>query len=313
MPLDMVLNELSLTPAPDIFMARCRMSRLVQTIKAAKLTGVKGSLRTQAGLQLITLAEGYAFSRWAYDREVSQDERLFVVRLVTKEPYLQDYPSLEDKAARAECLFDGIAARGLLAAYLLDTLALSLASEPCWDVCRLQVKYQEITEGLELTSADEWVYHASSPDHIGRNATWIQERLLRDVRTGGELWTRRDELFPSLDFCGSTQSQAETLTPEMLPFVLKHLTALENYCRSWSDGGFDPNAVRLQVSPESEATLNQYGDERTIICPDNMTRQFSWHSKIGRHAWRIYFAPTNNPGHLVIGYIGPHLHISSGT
>ena len=84
MALDMVLNDLSLTPATDVYTARSRISGLVQTIKHANLHNIKGALRTQADLHDIMLADSYPFHLWATDRSVNPDERLFLLKLATK-------------------------------------------------------------------------------------------------------------------------------------------------------------------------------------------------------------------------------------
>lgn len=310
MALDMVLNDLSLTPAADVFAARSRMSGMVQTIKHASLCNVKGALRTQAGLHDIMLADSYPFYLWSCDRNVNPDERLFMLKLATNAPYWQDHATLEDKVRVTEYRFKAQIAQGLGVAHLLDTLAVSLASDSSWNVPLLTLQCEQLSNDMDLWRTNEDVRHASTPDHVTQNASWVQARLRRDIKTGHELWERREELLPSLQFCDSVKPQLEGLIPTILPAVARHLFSFESYCGNWKTGGFNPGEIPLTMSPESESTLEQYGLERTFTCPDGVSRLFSWHSKGTPGPFRIHFVPVG-PGELIIGYIGRHLRTVS--
>jgi hypothetical protein len=310
MALDIVLNDLSFTPAENVLSARSRMSGLVQTIKSARLQGMRGSLRTQRDFRYVILAEGYPVERWIYDCASNPDEGRFFLTLATKEPYLRDRVILQDKFRGMECQFCGCVAEGLGSAHLLDTMAVSRASDPIWDAWVLQLRCEELTEDVGISCTDEEIRHASTPAHVIANTAWIQGRLRTDVKIGRELWERREELFPSLQFCDGVQPQLERLTPALILPVTRHLLAFEAYCRDWKVGGFNPDAIPLNKSTESKPTLEQYGAERTFLCPDGIQRLFSWHSKGNPGAFRIYFAPVK-PGELIIGYIGRHLRIVS--
>jgi hypothetical protein len=310
MTLDMVLNDLSLTPAADVFIARSRMSGMVQTIKQASLYKIKGALRTQAGLKDVMLADGYPLYLWSCDRDVNPDERLFLLRLATKAPYWQDHATLEDRVRATEYWFGDQTAQGLGVAHILDTLAVSLASDPVWNAPQLTLLCERLSDDIEIWRTEEEIRHASTPDHVTLNAPWVQERLRRDIKIGHELWDRREELLPSLQFCDSVKPQLEGLISEMLPAVARHLFALDSYCSNWRAGGFNPKEIPLKISVESAPTLAQYGSERTFTCPDGINRLFNWHSKVGPGAFRIHFVPLG-PGELIIGYIGHHLRIVS--
>jgi len=306
MALDMVLNDLSLTPATDVYTARSRISGLVQTIKHANLHNIKGALRTQADLHDIMLADSYPFHLWATDRSVNPDERLFLLKLATKAPYWQDHATLENQVKGTEYWFRDRIAEGLGVAHLLDTLAVSLISDPAWNKPRLTLLCEQLSDDAEILRTEEEVHHASTPDHVTLNAPWVQERLRRDIKTGRELWEHRKDLLPSLKICDSVRSQLEDLIPVLLPPVARHLFAFETYCRNWNTGGFNPDDIPLTISTESESTLARFRSQRTFTCPDGVRRVFSWHSKGTPGPFRIYFLPSR-PGELIIGYIGGHL------
>jgi hypothetical protein len=307
MALDMVLNDLSFIPASDVLAAKSQMAGLVQTVKSAMLHGVKGALRTRSSLYGTILSEGYQFERWANDRTVNADERLFLLRLTTRSPYWLGDILLENRVGVSECCFDWNPAMGLGVAFLLDTLAVSLASNSIWDEWLIPLNCAELTTDGDISYSDEVVHHASAPLHVEQNATWIQQRLRGDLHSGRELWDRREEVLPSLEFCPGVQTQLETLAPELLSAVVRHLSALQTYCSTWTSGGFNKDAIPLTISVESESTLARFGAERTFVCHDGIPRTFSLHTKGTPGPFRIYLLAEAQPGKLTIGYIGPHL------
>src|SRR5262249_22823689 len=150
-------------------------------------------------------------------------------------------------------------------------------------------------------------------DHVTTHQDWITRRLQTGVHDGVDLWNRRDLLFPALTFCESmaTTIQEFSSGSATLRQVVKRLFELEIYCRNWREGGFEPDQLPCKVSPESQTTLEQYGQERTFTCPDGEKRVFSWHVRLTPSAWRIHFLPEPSRRRIIIGYVGHHLPTAS--
>jgi hypothetical protein len=123
------------------------------------------------------------------------------------------------------------------------------------------------------------------------------------------LWNDRGPLFPSLDFCDSVEGQIEALRGSERRFrdVVRGLRDLQKYCDSWDTGNVDIHRVP-NASGESGPTLNMYGEERTIRCPDGQYRLFEWHLK--RRDTRIHFLDLPAQKRILVGYVGDHLRIS---
>jgi hypothetical protein len=85
------------------------------------------------------------------------------------------------------------------------------------------------------------------------------------------------------------------------------LFELENYCKNWNAGAFSLEGYLIEVSRESQPTLNKYGKQRTFRCLDGKERLFDWHVKLRLCNWRIHFFPDVRPGKIIIGYVGRHL------
>jgi hypothetical protein len=318
MDLEMVFNELSAhLPASSTEQARQWMTQFLSLMTTATRQGVNRVLRTNEDFHIASLAPNYSLENWRNDREVSLEERRFLKLLTTKAPFLVDLPELQQKALASEFLWQGEkdlqTAVGLGYAYLLDAIAVSLPSAPQWQRLEVQLEYRWIETDGNLYSEQVQVKHSCSPEHVTAHQDWIAKRLQTGVRDGVDLWKRRFSLFPSLSFCDSVASSIEGIGSgsPMLRQVIKRLFELEAYCRDWQEGGFEPEKIPCKVSPESQTTLNQYGQERTFLCPDDVERLFSWHMRLTPGAWRLHFFPDTSTHTIIVGYIGAHLPTAS--
>ncbi len=307
MALEMILNELSLQPADSVHAARQTMATFVQTVRSATSHQVSRIIRTQAGIFEIGLAANYPLRRWLNDPIVDIEARRYVKALTTRAPYWDGLPELDEAVREHEFCYHGRLALGIGVAYLLDSLAVSLLSEECWNAPKLNLDMLALSEDGEIDADTVWVVHASQPLHVEEHNAWIRERLRGDVRDGRDLWHRRVDLFPSLQFCGAVSSQLMSLDSMMLQPVVRRLFEFQGYCRDWIDGNFNPATLPTKATPESQATLEQFGRERAFLCPDGQERIFSWHVRLTPHAWRICFYPEPETRTMIVGYIGPHL------
>lgn len=316
MDLEMVLNELSLrSPATDIYVARQRMSDLMQTVLLAAKYGVRSIIRTQSNLDSEELALNYPIARWRNDSNVDIELRRFFRLLVTKSPFLEDISNqdIERSVSLSDFFHNKDQAIGLGVAYWLDALPISLRSEPRWYDSHLQIRIAQIDDSGEMTDTVEEIIHASTDDHIREHLGWINDRLRKDdqisVRDGMAIWKHKEDWFPCLYFSEKVEEQLQTLPRGnlLLMPIMKRLHELEDFCKSWHEGPFDHNNMLSKVTNESDATMEMYGGERTFRCYDGTPRTFRWHVRLTPGAWRLYFYPLPEERKLIIGYIGPHL------
>jgi hypothetical protein len=307
MALEMVLNELSLESVTSVYTARQWMLEFIQTIQAATSYKVSRVIRTQSRVFDIPLATDYPLCRWLNDPEVDREAQRYIRALTTKAPLWDGLPELFDRVLEHEFHYENQQALGLGVAYLLESLAISLPSEGCWNATLLPLNASWITGDGDIEEETVCVVHASQPVHMNEHREWIQDRLRSNVRDGNDLWNRRAELLPSLMFCEAAGHRIQGLDPTMLHPVARRLFELQAYCDGWTEGGFDQGQLPTRATPESQATLERYGNERTFVCPDNVVRTFSWHVRLTLHAWRVHFHPDPQTRTMIIGYIGPHL------
>ena len=193
MPVEIVLNDISLpTPMRDKGKARSLMSELIGVLSTAWTYGVK-TLRTQDNLYNLLLANNYPVASWLNDREVAREEQSFMRRqLDIKTPLLADVSTnIHDQDALSEFRYQGVEARAIGIAYLIDALAVSFLSESKWDVDTLDIEIGSLDEvSEELITRTESIIHASRRDHILKHKPEIINRL------NSEPWHPKDEILP---------------------------------------------------------------------------------------------------------------------
>lgn len=307
MTVEMVLNELSLrTLAADIPTARQWMSVFIQTLRQATSSGVKRVVRTQDNINSIQLAPQYPLAKWRNDPQVNREEQRFFRLLTTKVPFWTDVAEdIKSKFDLSDIFYRGNVAPGLGFAWVSDSLAVSLLSEPMWNDSYLTLEIIQLDENEDLIEEEVQVFHASGTHHIQEHISWIENRIRNSVRDGVDLWQRRDELFPYLEFCEVVEPQISSLRSgdPMLTQVKKRLFELEEAAQNWTEEAFNLESLPSKATPESQSRLQNFKNQLTIQCPDCQSRLFSLHLRMTPGAWRLYFFPST-PGTILIGYVG---------
>lgn len=219
MDIDMVLNELSLSPpAIDKQTARQRMLNLVHT--AAELATelhINDAIRVSGGFDETEIAPGYSLGNWLFDNELYPDERRLIGRYFDKSLFLDDWedPEIKDKKSRSFFFYNEEPAKGLGFAFLRRFLALSARSDPPdprWESSSITLKRTWIDKEDDSQKSEEVeVVHASKVEQIQELIPWIEERIEELIQTlvlnGNDLWGLKEELFPNLEFCEDVEKQ----------------------------------------------------------------------------------------------------------
>lgn len=270
----MVLNELSLkTPAKDIPTARKLMSNLIKTLSQATISGVKKVLRTKDDMGSILIAPNYPISRWRNDPEVEREEKSFFRSLTTKTPFWTDIiTDIKDEFDLSEFLYQEETPIGLGFAFLIDGIAVSIFSEQQWDNSILELIFRHIDDNDNLIDENIKIIHASRIAHIQEHAEWIKKRLKQQVNNGFDLWERKGDLFPHLEFCDSVEKQLQNMDVNnpMFRQILKRLFELEEVSKNWTEGALNLANFPSKVTQESDSRLQQLTQKLTFTCPDGI-------------------------------------------
>ncbi|MTJ12278.1 hypothetical protein FJR11_06655 [Anabaena sp. UHCC 0187] len=310
MELEIVFNELCLqTPSTDINTARQLMTDFINTILAIKTpSSIKKKLRTQSNFNNLQLAPNYLLVQWRNDPDVDIDARRLIRSLQDK----NDPPIPDIVDPEIQVIYQGQNTIGIYYAYVYNSLAISLLSDPQWEASSLEVQVTRINEDEEdpLIISNDIVKHVSCITHGGEHTDWLEERFKINIENGNEIWNRREELFFNLEFCDCVEKDLKDIRSGQneLAGVCKTLNELQKCCQNWTSESFSVEGYSLDESGESKSTRNnnKYRKERTFMCPDGEERFFERHIKLRSCNWRIHFFPLQ-PGKVIIGYIGRHL------
>ena len=288
------------------------MSAFVQTLKESTRIGLSNSIRALEEFSYQELAPGYSLPHWRNDVRVNRDERQLFRQYTTRSPLLDGaLERIVERWPGCEAHFEGALAKGLLAAFLLDSLAASLPSDPVWQVARLRVRILELDGNGEIGSTDQTILHAASPQHVREHAPLFEARRRQLADSGRNIVEQRESLLPRFRFCGNVEQALRDMGPNDpgLGWVRRSLFELNDRCAAWTEGEFQHDMLRGSPSRESETVGNN--DElrrlRVFSSPDGQERYFEWHLKYHAQNLRLHYFPKNDERVVLIGYIGPHL------
>jgi hypothetical protein len=307
--LEPVFNDLSADPPVlDVGASLERMWGLVELLRVAPDHGLGPGLRIPQTFHSLCLGPEYRISDWLNDDRVPREQRLFLLTLATRSPYLEQTPdAIQERALLTDVRFRGMRSDALRAAFLLELPLLSFLNAP-WDQAVIQCECEELIDD-ELTPArDLQLPNLSKVPHFTVHAEWIRNRRRRSVATTEDVWNRRGELFPNLDFCPAVEGQLVAVRPSEPRFqqIINKLFDLDAYFASWTVGGFDPGAF-AKCNPASPETLARYPSDYRFLMADGGYVTASWHLYFTPGKGRLYFAADGALRRGVVCHIGDKL------
>ncbi|MDQ1354969.1 MAG: hypothetical protein QG657_5278 [Acidobacteriota bacterium] len=287
------------------------MNVLIEVFKKASSMGFK-ELKTTVDFFNFPLAPAYSLYDWSNDQTIDRESRILVKTKALKAPFfIEQLVEQRDNESHLlhEFKYKDQRAAGFGAAYLFDSLAVSLANAGEWDKTSVELLVTQISEEGQLTESIECVNHASKPEHLDLLSQWISKKKRVNIPNGKLLWLKRKEYFPHLILCKNIENQVSSFSGGELEFyqITKRLLELEDFCSTWTTDLFTPGNIPSKITQESDSRISKFKDELTIICPDGEARLFSWHSRFTPGAGRIHFFPDNSKRLIYIGYIGPKI------
>jgi len=141
-------------------------------------------------------------------------------------------------------------------------------------------------------------------DYLNFNETFLWNVNFRNF------WIKKERLYPNLIMCGEVQNQiAQIGNSGYFNQIIERLKEFNLAISNWTSGNFSYRDINrkyaLRISPESDKTMDKYGNERICQLPNGGTDFFELHIKTGD--LRFHFLPDNQTQKVYVGYIGPHL------
>jgi hypothetical protein len=210
-----------------------------------------------------------------------------------------------------EFKYGGGNALGLGAGSLLDSPVISFFGDSRFGTDPAIVRMLKINEASDIEEEDVEVCSLVKENQVATRATWIRERLQKEINSGDELWENRGTYFPQLVFLDKTEAGIRGLAchaPD-LQLICRHLFVLNNYLAQWAGGGFALGGIPW--SRESESTRNNANlmAPRTFVFSDGLSRVCEYHTKPNRRT-RIHFFPDLGNRKAYVGHVGGHLPLS---
>lgn len=313
-----MFNELSITPVNSTSEARNILEIFIKSSRKAKELGFNEIRLHENSLQnlfQLKLSEEYRIDHWLNDRQVSSDLQDSFREILTTSPLITNEEISENELyERSEFhkLIDGKIHRiyGLGAAFIYGTLATSLATHEEWSKSNILIEHYSLNhEGVE-SKINVQTYNFSSIDILLAHKKWIEDEQLKSLEKSIDLWNNKEQYFPNLLFGLNLKDQIEKIgLTKRFDQVFDCLKKLDEFAEGWKEGGFElknlKNQSKLNVSGESDTTMQKYSVERKFKLSNGEKVQFELHIKIPDV--RIYFWPDEKEHEITIGYIGKHL------
>ncbi|MET9294320.1 hypothetical protein [Streptomyces sp. NPDC003077] len=308
------LNERSCETTADPERVNRAMTEMVRSVLAVAKEDRAGTrLFSREPVNALRLAQGHAIGKWV-GTPGARDLYLRLLQMQTKWPHREAFPEGETYSD-VEYRHDGDTVDGLGAAHLTGGLAVSLPVEPRWDADRLTLVREELLDdedgGSALTEVE--VPHASSREHVATHLPWIRrganadrQKAVEGLRTGTELWGRRSDLFPLLQFTPLAEQHFAELPEVWVRPVGERLGELQDAVSDW-----DP--VGQPISPQWRSYVRTEFEGRRRLCwfpdVDGENRLFEWHCDFLPKPGRMHFRLLHEERTLRIAYVGRKLGV----
>lgn len=317
--MDYILNDLSITQTKTKDKAKTNIFGFVNTCITAKSELSFKTLRVPesiGSLYNLVLCDEYLVSKWLHDPEVDFDIREKFRQIITTHPFIKDTEIKElDTFNTTYFYFQNQEAKGLGAAYILQTLCISFPSDTMWNTNKISIVHEQIDETGNIIKPKVIAVHGSKSEHLLSHKQYFNDLRNSFLLKCIDIWNNRIEYFPNLIFCGVTKKQLlRGIGSRYVHQIYNRLSTLNEYLNNWKEGEFNYSDFKkkhnIDCSPESNPTMRLYGDQRKFRLNDGSKEYFSLHIKTGD--LRIYFLPDKKTYKAYIGYIGNHLDTVTG-
>ncbi len=136
----------------------------------------------------------------------------------------------------------------------------------------------------------------------------LKQSILHDglgEKTPNEIWETKNQVFPNLRFVPSVEQNLKALGLVQFQQAVRKLIQLQTSAENW----LERPVYTIDVRPESEATMNKFGNLRKFRDGSGNIHVYELHSTVA-DGFRAHFREVTEQNVLEIGYIGPHLKVA---
>lgn len=293
----MYLNEKAWEiPVEDPYLIDKAMKEFLNIYAAVKRRNPRMDIFVPENESIYLRTVNYPIQKWlaSADREYQRLYLLFKNKHIYYRPE-EDY----------EVSFEGDYLKGGTEAYLNNFFMISLCLGDKWKRELIDGEFCSMLTDEVTAVTIKNVFSAEQLNADEIQALIDQHDSIK-VASYTELWQRRGELFPHLNFCPSVKRNLECMELVYIQQVMKRLIELEKYCSIRENRNFEPSALS-KTTLESESTLKKYKEEHTFIDESGIPYIASWHMRFTGIPGRIFFIPEYRENSILICYIGKKL------
>lgn len=191
-----------------------------------------------------------------------------------------------------------------------NTVFTSIITAELWKQERYTGKYMFIDEDDKIVENSREIKNYFENTQIDSLLCYVRARSNNGITSGIDLWNKRKELYPNLEFCSSVYPQliADGERFHILS-IMKRLDKLQDFF-SKDHNYYDPKELGLDARTESDSVkdCDELKSKRLFELPDGSREFFYDHIGFsGKYSGRIHFLPVIRENKCYIGYIGRHL------
>lgn len=307
--MDAYLNELSLCTYPVRESAQEAFRNFGKCMKVLSNLGIT-SLRVPANLGNHCFLHGIPYYHIIQDSSLIEDEDLRTLMKSALGTLLQE-KEIEDVYYIIDMNVNNIPCKGLGIASenVTNSVAVSFTHEQ-WNLSAYTVSITLLDEEALPESFLSKTRNVCDESQCHLHQDALLRQKLFQIQTGNELWLKRNELFPNLQFCENVKAQMKALkngTSELRQVIIKlnELQAVASRCTT--EKGIQESDFTSKVTYESKSRERTLHDKLTFLCPDGKEHLCSWHARYTPGAGRIHFYPVESNQVFYIAYIGPKI------
>ncbi len=248
------------------------------------------------GWNIYLHSKNYSIEKWLSSADIEY-KRLYLLFIQKAIRY--------NKEEEYEVSFDGKVFYGGTEAYLNNSFILSICLDDKWKKSNIGCKFYSLPDNEEKDICLKNVFCKEQLE-----CPVIKEILSKGnsvkIISYDELWKRRKEFFPHLDFCPSIKDNLDLLEMFYLPQIVRKLAELEDYCVKHIGEKFEPSYL-TKATPESKTTMEKYKDKHTFTDSNGTVHVASWHLRFTGIPGRIFFIPEYKRDCILVCYIGKKL------
>lgn len=253
------------------------------------------------------IAKDYTVYSWISDPMVNQDLKRYAMSLLNEFVIIEQF---EGDVHLDIC--PSVISKGGTAVWETPevTALYSFLSDHSWEDSELAATYDRLNDNGDIDREDISLRNYNSDSNLKEIAELARDIIYKEITSTSDLWARRKELFPNLEFCDSVQRQLEENPGRVHALaVLKQLRKLQEYFEKKHER-YIRSEVGLKVRTESETvkTDEKLKAMRLFRLPSGKEEYFWEHLDFnGQYVGRIYILPDIENSKGYVGYIGRHL------